>query len=602
MSSSTLTTTLIDHRIRWRGRNRFVVLECKFGGGEHFFTTWQAWRDDPQRPQQLHYLALVPQLTTRDDLRRTAEKFPQWKVLSTELAAIWPISVPGFHRIFLEREQVMLTLMFGDSAAYLRQIVASVDAFHLHDRSWQEWPLPLLKNLGRLAEKQASLDIPIVDEALLKKLEQVGFVFDSHAQCGVPKNTLHAHFAPRFEAHSPMTVAQVDSKRHAIVIGAGLAGSAACHRLVRRGWTVSLIENHAAVAQEASGNAAGIVMPILSRDDNPGSRLSRNAYLFAQHIWRSLGGVGNAFIGSRCGVLHIARNAECTNAQQLEGDWPYPADYAQWLDRPTASRLAGRPVSGGGWYFPAAGWVQPRSLCQAMLADCGTGVQVYFGRSAARLEREDGHWTARDRHGNAIASAPVAILANGCDALQFPQAAELPLTSIRGQITYIAADLAPAIAPVMCGEAYLTPVFDGICSVGASYDEDQDPMLRQDSQDDNLARLANMLPGWPNRKLPLAGRVGFRCVASDRLPLVGALPDYMAQCTVREPKLKDLPRLSGLHCLLGYASRGLIWAPLAAEILAAQLNGEPLPIEAELAAALDPARFLLKAHRRPKVK
>jgi tRNA 5-methylaminomethyl-2-thiouridine biosynthesis bifunctional protein len=45
--------------------------------------------------------------------------------------------------------------------------------------------------------------------------------------------------------------------------------------------------------------------------------------------------------------------------------------------------------------------------------------------------------------------------------------------------------------------------------------------------------------------------------------------------------------------LLGYASRGLIWAPLAAELLAAQLQGEPLPVENKIAAALDPARFLL---------
>ncbi|MDP5009211.1 MAG: tRNA U-34 5-methylaminomethyl-2-thiouridine biosynthesis protein, partial [Glaciimonas sp.] len=61
---------------------------------------------------------------------------------------------------------------------------------------------------------------------------------------------------------------------------------------------------------------------------------------------------------------------------------------------------------------------------------------------------------------------------------------------------------------------------------------------------------------------------------------------------------QDIPRLPGLYGLLGYASRGLIWSPLAAEILAATLNDEALPIAPELAMALDPARFLLKARRR----
>jgi tRNA 5-methylaminomethyl-2-thiouridine biosynthesis bifunctional protein len=85
-------------------------------------------------------------------------------------------------------------------------------------------------------------------------------------------------------------------------------------------------------------------------------------------------------------------------------------------------------------------------------------------------------------------------------------------------------------------------------------------------------------------------------MAPDRLPLIGALPD--SGNAIRTERLRDLPRHPGLHTLLGYASRGLIWAPLAAEILACQLEDEPLPIEATLAAALDPGRFLLKQRRK----
>ncbi|WP_308601739.1 hypothetical protein [Massilia sp. Dwa41.01b] len=58
-----------------------------------------------------------------------------------------------------------------------------------------------------------------------------------------------------------------------------------------------------------------------------------------------------------------------------------------------------------------------------------------------------------------------------------------------------------------------------------------------------------------------------------------------------------MPRHPGLYGLLGYASRGLIWAPLCAELLAARLENEPLPLEAALVDALDPARFVLRARR-----
>ncbi len=395
--------------------------------------------------------------------------------------------------------------------------------------------------------------------------------------------------------------------RHAIVIGAGLAGSAACHRLVLRGWQVTLIERHPDIAQEASGNAAGIYMPVLSRDDNRTSQLARSAYLFALQCWEQLGGIGTAFFGAACGVLQVPRDAERVAIQeQFAQHVNFPADYAQWLDQAAASEKAGVAVNSGGWWFPQGGWVHPYSLCQALLNACGDRLDKRFGHAVSALHQTDGNWQVCDQLGAVIASAPVVIFANGMSALTFPQAAGLQLTAHRGQVTLLAEQLAPSSKIVLCGDGYLTPATQGFCSVGASYDAFDDAQLRSDSQYENLMRLKQLLPDWQVdlASVPLAGRVGFRCVATDRLPLVGALPDMMTQpdrATMHgEPQLKDMPRLPGLYGLLGYASRGLIWAPLAAELLAATLQDEALPVTAELAAALDPARFLLKALRQNK--
>ncbi|MBU1665894.1 MAG: bifunctional tRNA (5-methylaminomethyl-2-thiouridine)(34)-methyltransferase MnmD/FAD-dependent 5-carboxymethylaminomethyl-2-thiouridine(34) oxidoreductase MnmC, partial [Gammaproteobacteria bacterium] len=43
---------------RWQGRERFVILETGFGSGLNFLATWAAWRDDPERCERLHYLAV----------------------------------------------------------------------------------------------------------------------------------------------------------------------------------------------------------------------------------------------------------------------------------------------------------------------------------------------------------------------------------------------------------------------------------------------------------------------------------------------------------------------------------------------------------------
>ncbi len=114
----------------------------------------------------------------------------------------------------------------------------------------------------------------------------------------------------------------------------------------------------------------------------------------------------------------------------------------------------------------------------------------------------------------------------------------------------------------------------------------------------NLTRLEAILPGAGHGLDPqrLTGRVGFRAVAPDRLPVVG--PIAAAPPPDREAQLPDIPRLEGAYALLGLASRGIVWATLAAEFLASRLEGEPLPLETDLSASLDPARFLLRSVRR----
>jgi tRNA 5-methylaminomethyl-2-thiouridine biosynthesis bifunctional protein len=197
-----------------------------------------------------------------------------------------------------------------------------------------------------------------------------------------------------------------------------------------------------------------------------------------------------------------------------------------------------------------------------------------------------------------VARAPNLILANGAGAMQVPHAAPLPLTAMRGQVSHLPAGMLPQLPVVLCREAYLTPPSHGIVSAGATYDADDNPELSPASHAENLERLRGLLSDpQAAQDAPLEGRVGFRCIAPDRLPLVGRLPDFAAGDTER---LRDVPRHPGLYALLGYASRGLIWAGWAAELLAAQLEGEPLPLESALVDALDPARFVLRARRSPR--
>lgn len=497
-------------------------------------------------------------------------------------------SVAGLHRVELDGGAATLDLLIGDPEKTLTEVRARVDHFIL--------PAGAVANrlLGRMAAPHATLQAEDADDEKRRALRAAGFSWDE----GQQGPWLHA----RYTSQRPHPPEAAPPSKRAVVIGAGLAGAAACERLCARGWQVTLIERHEAPAQEASGNRAGIFMPLLSKDDNIPTRLARAAFLYALRRWQALGGLGAAINGAQCGVLQLARDADHAALQEeLAGQWSYPPDFVQWLDAEAASSKLGSPTPYGAWLFPQGGWATPASICAAMLADCRDKLERRFHAEAVRLERHGEEWRVLAADGSMIAQAPDVVIANGAGAMELPQTAPLPLYTMRGQVTHLNEGEFPTLSLVVCREAYMTPPVGGIVSVGATYDTGRDAALRDASQQENLERAEEILghdriaarrTGTP----PLQGRVGFRCMAPDRLPLVGTLPDYGA---LNKPeRARDVQRHPGLHCLLGYASRGLIWAPLAAELLVSQLEGEALPLEASLAAALDPARFLLKNRRR----
>lgn len=546
--------TQVDLAPHWRGRERFVVLDTAWGDGERFRALAAAWRLDPQRPKRLHYIAVAD------------------------------ATLPGFRRLPQLDDALTLDLLHAPIDLALMQLDARADAMVLHGLGGAG--VSFVRPLAKLAAPGTVLFGEGLNGEQQEALAKAGFV-------------AHAAGPAVFASRKPFAPRTVPVERRAIVVGAGLAGSAACERLCARGWNVTLVERHAQPAMEASGNLAGIFMPLLSKDDNIPTRLTRAAFLFALDYWEKLGGVGSAIEGDACGVMQLARDAQHAEVQRgIAKARHYPADFAQWLEPHEAAAMLGSPAPDGAWLFRRGGWARPASVCAAMLAACGDSLTAIFGAGSTRIARHDGQWRVLGEDGGVIAQAPVLVLANGTGATAAHEAATLPLAAVRGQVSHLGEGTLPALPMVLCREAYLTPASHGMHSAGATYDlGDADPLVRQSSHDENLAKVRSLLADdHAAEGAPLRGRTGFRCVAPDRLPLVGALAD--ATPTGRAERLRDLPRHPGLYGLLGYASRGLIWAPLAAEVLAAQLEGEPVPLERPLAEALDPARFMLGRARK----
>ena len=584
-----------DLPARWRKRERFVILETGFGLGLNFLATWQAWRADPARCRRLHFISIEKHPFSAADLGIAQQAWPEFAGLAGELQQHWPQLTPGIHRLHLDDDRLILTLVFGDASTRLREVDAAVDAFYLDGfapaSNPELWSLPTCKALARLAAPSATLATWCLARSARDALAAVEFDLERRPGFAARREMLVGRFRSRRPERRPLP-----AERRAIVIGAGIAGSTVAHRLAAAGWQVTVLEQAEAPGQGASGNLAGMLRPLPSADDNRISRLTRAGFLATCALLKTLPEVRWA----PCGVLQLARDTahEALQARTV-AVLGLPPEVVQFADAARASALLDRPLATGGWWFPGGGWVQPSSLCRAALAAYPEHIDAIYRVAVDSLKQVKSGWQALAANGEVLAEAPVVVMAGGIAAPRFSQFAWLPQVAARGQVSHLPAASVPPLGIVVSRHAYAIPAVDGYCVAGATFSLDDDEMAdRPADHQENLVQLELTLPGFSRGIAPesLAGRVGMRPLSPDRLPIVGPVP--AASPGSSNSRLHSLPRLPGLWCVQGFGARGITWSALMADLLVSRIEGDPLPLERDLVDALDPGRFLLRSARK----
>jgi len=557
---------------RWRDRDAFVILETGFGLGLNFLAAWDAWRADAARARRLHFISIESRPLSAKDLAGALASFEELAPLARAMVAAWPPPLAGFHRLHFDGGNVILTVLLGDASAMLPQLIASVDAFFLDGFSPAKnpgiWSPQVVRELARVAAPDATLATWTVAGGVRAALADAGFAIEKQAGFASKREMLTGRFVAQ-RATPP--AARV---RHAAVVGGGLAGTLAAERLAARGWEVDLVD----VQRGRSVPAVALVRPIANLRDAVNAQASRSAFLYSLQHFRALQRDGYNLEWDRCGVLQLAQDdAEASRFAAIAASHGYPEAFLQYVDASRAADLAKRPVRGSGWWFPSGSWVSPASLAIASLARAGERVRRRVGRRVQRIEREGHAWRALDADDRVVSEAPVLVIANAADAKRLLPDARLSLSAVRGQLTYLPADPRRRLGIVVSGSGYVAPLGDGGTCIGASYQhDDADPGLRDADHRANLERAQSMLPGFTEGAdaSGFSGWTGFRATVPDRLPIFGPTT------------------IDGVYTATGLGSRGLLWAPLGAELLACQLAGEPLPLPRDLAGAISPRRFL----------
>ncbi|OYY21586.1 MAG: FAD-dependent oxidoreductase [Polynucleobacter sp. 24-46-87] len=377
-----------------------------------------------------------------------------------------------------------------------------------------------------------------------------------------------------------------------VVIGAGIAGSSIASELLERGQVVCIVDSAPHPASACSSHAYAIAHPHVGRGAPRLLRLTRIAFLMADARWGKVWNQHGIFQPNKKDKA-FNRGDVASYLQSLDLD----EGLAKALYADDAMQVCG--ISQDGIWLPRGASLNLFKATQDALAP-HPRLTCCWNTSVARLEKVDANWGLFNAHDELIMTAGKVIIAAALETknLAASMGVRLPLRPVRGQLSIFSIDAKNQWASklprtAISGDGYCLPAKklpDGNNQwiVGSSFDEGESDLQDWDSSDDfnreQAKGLLNYADGDVSHLQKVGSFVGVRCVAGDRLPIIGAL--------TQRP---------GIFLAAALGSRGVLWSALAAKLITAQVLEDDfallarLGFAADLVAALAPARFFAGA-------
>jgi glycine oxidase len=344
-----------------------------------------------------------------------------------------------------------------------------------------------------------------------------------------------------------------------LVVGGGVIGGAIALALVERGLTVTLVEA-GRIGRGASWAAAGVLSPDWSGEDPPALTALAAASLDLWPEWAATlearAGVGLNF--RRDGLINLWVDPDASHlpAELATTPPPCPEGRAQRLSaaevRALEPGLTG-PIEGGVLY-PGDTQVDNPRLAPALVrlaADLGARVLTHTPVSA--LLGSEGRCTGVRTAGGLAIPAGAVIVAAGAWSGPLASAAgiELPVEPWRGQMLTFDTPAPLLRHMVFCGELVLVPRPHGPLVVGTTLEHvGFNTRVTLSGLHQILARASRIAPGLGD--LPLARTwAGLRPGSPDQLPYLGPIPGW-----------------EGLYTATGHGRKGIILAPITADLMA----------------------------------
>ncbi|MFT5653351.1 MAG: tRNA 5-methylaminomethyl-2-thiouridine biosynthesis bifunctional protein [Psychromonas sp.] len=607
----------------------FSIAETGFGSGLNFLLTCQKFAEfitsNPNSLlKKLHFSSFEKYPLSKSDLIIALQQWPQLTAFIAPLLAQYPIALTGCHRLLLNEFNITLDLWFGD-------ITDTLPSLHIYDSGlfdcWyldgftpsknpEMWSDNLLQLIAQSCKKNATIATFTAASFVRKGLIKAGFEVGKQKGYGKKREMLVGQIgAQAIATNKPKQHGQyyrpAKSENPAqkitdvAVIGGGIASACLSLALIRRGYKVTLYCKESSLAFGASGNQQAALYPLINKQHDALSQFFANAFLYSRNYVEQINQT-QPLDYNFSGVLQLYY--DLTSAKKLDKilQAGLPEELVEQLTEAETDNIAGISIAQKSLHYPLGGWLSPKQLVEAIVKQAKSegDLSVQLNQELLTFNQNPSLSPAQPANSWDLHFAQhsmthtLLVLTTANNTLDFKQCEAIPLSAARGQVTHIPTN--NEINPLritLCHEGYLTPANNHQHCMGATFkrhDLNQD--FSQQEQVDNKDKLEKCIPEetW-TEQIEINhqnAHVGIRCTTRDHFPYVGAIPDYQAtkmhykNATNKEINPLNAPCHPNLYLLTGLGSRGFCSAPLLAEMLASQINKEPLPFACEILNAM----------------
>jgi len=607
---------------RWQGEKDFVIAELGFGSGLNCILTIREWLKhlaETKSKKRLHYIAIEKYPLSPETIAEIITRYPELKIFCDELTANYPPAIEARHSRQLFDNRIIIHYRFMDAEKALSDDSLRVDAWYLDGfspaKNADMWSQDLFLKIARNSHQGTTCSSYTCAGQVKRNLQNAGFVVSKTPGYGRKREMLVARLEHEINtsyryADKPwyVTPPAVDiAQKKATIIGAGIAGLSIAHSLISRGWSIDIIDRQGDVGRETSANPAAITYPRLAVNNDLDTEFYTVAFCYNLYALKMLQQKYAKQFWFDSGLLQLMDSRRFAEIVRKYGLNEAFVSYADEEDERLASRYPATENEEQVYVeYKTAGVVLPGILCDALKAQCGDRLNIIHAEVGV-ISRANDRWQCLSAD-EVITDSEILIIANGTGINDLGLPIHFPIETVRGQAIALTANAdSEKITKAVNSAFYITPAIAGKHYVGGTYSrENKSVAISADDNRELFEAVDAMFPAVFTRQDCCDAWAGLRTMSKDRVAVVGTVPDpyffnqeYADICHGKVDKEYQPARyLENLYVSAAHGSRGFTSSFIAAEIVAALIQGEPLPVSKNVLDYICPSRFIVNDLKR----